>query len=237
MGAPEAAVLSPFNDEEFLARSAHLWSQSEGTETCHLLRLAVLRDLHRALHAQKSRCLAKGRKGDAKLLGDWESRVDELRSAASFESDMFGLLRSREPVKKRTRLLPDGLYAAIPREKLDRYDRLWEQTLAAEGIAQGWRLWKLSTWIVVNQSESWNQMLTDHLWPIGIPLWVDSLGFAESRSGNKDDAIWHGEWVVLAHPRVENATEFSLDLTRWPGSTLEAPEAPRWRLAFSPKKR
>lgn len=228
----------PFGSEQLIERSSHLWKQIEGSSEANLLKIAILRDLYRALHARKSQCLAKGAKEDARALNAWEARLTELKSAAQLSGELIDLIQSAEPVKKRTRLLPESLFSIVPREKLERYDRAWELSLAAEGFALGWKLWSLKAWVEIPSIERWNSMLSEQLWPNALVLFVESAGFIES--GDPDRALWQGDWLLLANPRIETGSDFSLDFGSFPGRSLAAPSdsaEPSWKLVFAPKKR
>ena len=89
------------------------------------------------LHAQKSRCLASGRRDLTQNLRNWENRILELRNQPKLEGDLLKQVNDTTPLRKRTRLLPEAIYTAIPREKLERYDRVWEAQLAAEACTLG----------------------------------------------------------------------------------------------------
>lgn len=236
----------PFGSEEVLARLAHLWREARKSslpdqpQATTLLRLAVLRDVFRALHAQKSRCLATGMKEQAQALKFWEARLEELRGAdLSLETlaepraydgdDLFAILGTQTPLKKRSRVIPQGLFSAIEREKLERYDRVWENALTAEAASIGWRFWRLEAWVSIQAIEAWNARLTEALWPDGIVLFVESAGFEETSDPEK--ARWQGQWTVSINPRFKTAQEIGLDFHGWPG---QAGNGHSWKSLFTP---
>lgn len=175
------------------------WLQAEGSASSDLLRLALLREIFRELHASKSRLLATGRREEARSCDRMEKRVDELRQSGSFPGDLGALLSSNEPLKKKSRPLPQALTRVIEPEKLNRYDRAWESTIAAEAFARGWNFWRLEAWVEINGIESWNQRLSERLWPEGIVLWVESGKFEPPR--------WQGQWLIVMDPGRESPSE------------------------------
>jgi hypothetical protein len=238
-----AAEALPQGCSEIFAQAAEHWRHCEGLEEATLLRLAILRDLIRELHAQKSRNLASGKKLEAQGLKVWELRVEDLRGSSKLEGDLMELLS--DPAKKpktRTRLLPEALFTNFSREKLERYDRQWEASLAAEAAQMGWHFWILDAWIDISGVEDWNQKLTEKLWPHGIILFSESAatqGFSSVAIGTGDDAVnfWHGRWIVLMHPRFRAPDELLGASSNLVSRTPVPPTLPKWKLLFSPRKR
>jgi hypothetical protein len=218
------------------------WRHCEGHPESTLLRLSILRDITRSLHAQKSRCLSTGRRDLATALRTWEDRLHELRNTSRLEGDLTQLVSGAAEIRKRTRLLPEALYSAIEREKLERYDRQWEAAIAAEASTLGWRFWSLEAWVEITLVEEWNQRLTEQLWPSGIVLFVESSP-TQGPSGQSvggmgmEFPLWHGRWICIVHPRFKSPSEIASNLAQWPGSPPETPSPAQWKLLFSPKVR
>jgi hypothetical protein len=215
--------------QEIISRQLARWDDAEGLPETTLLRLAMLRDLVRALHSEKSVCLATGKRAESQQFGSLEKKLGELRGAFSL-SGRFNELIEAPSLRKRTRLLPEALFAAIPREKFDRYDRQWESVIAAEAIALGWRFWELDAWVSVREAESWHRQLGEQLIPHGIIL------FAESISDPPDVVrvpaeVWHGRWTTVLQPSYATP---DFRVRSLPGTSLE-PAEPRWRMVFSPR--
>lgn len=224
-----------------VASHAERWRHCEGAAEATLLRLAILRDIIRALHAQKSTCLATGRRDLVQELKRWETRLHELRSQFKLEgqADLVSLVEGSDPVRKRTRLLPEALFSSIEREKLERYDRQWELALAAEAAALGWRFWALEAWVEITLVEEWNNRLGEQLWPSGIVLFVESSPVQGPAvdAGGKESPLWRGRWIAVVHPRFKSPSEIALNLAQWPGTPPEPPSPPAWKLLFSPRVR
>lgn len=220
---------------EILSQSSHLWNQISGAPQAALLRLSILRDLQRTVHAERSRCLASGQKETCNSLTAWEERLDRLRQASSLEGDLKTVLDNALKAKKRTRLLPESVFAVIDREKLERYDRLWEQAIAAEACALGWNFWTLEAWVEINAAEAWTRNLAEQLWPNGTLLFVDNADFIEPATPG-GQALWKGSWVVLLEPRFQSAKDIGIDVTSWDGSPYGPPSAPQWKRIFSSKR-
>src|SRR4051794_23570593 len=97
--------------EDLIARSSDRWKHCEGTEEITLLRLAMLRELIQVFHAEKSRCLATGKKDEAQQIRNWEARIHHLRDTSSLQDDLLTLLQNAlndakegKKISKRTRL-------------------------------------------------------------------------------------------------------------------------------------
>jgi hypothetical protein len=224
---------------ELLAQSAEAWRLCEGVEGASLLRLAILRDLLRSLHAEKSRCLATGKKAEAQQFRHWEQRIEDLRQCMDLRGELTDLLREGVLRKRRTRLIPQGLFNHLPADKLQRYDRKWETEIAAEACALGWRFWTLQAWVSIPLAEDWNRRLSERLWPNGVVLFVESL----KQSGPNDgpsEPLWKGQWTVLLQPKFKTPADLPLDFERWPGAPEASPvaqaEPPVWKLLFTPRR-
>jgi hypothetical protein len=232
---PSSPVELPPGSETLLAESSERWRQREGARDATLLRLVILRDLVRALHAQKSRFLATGQKSQAQSLKDWEARIDELKGCSPLEGDLYELLSGTRRARKRTRLLPEALYSSIEREKLERYDRQWEAAIAAEGASLGWRFWSLSASVEIMSVEAWNRRLAEQIWPHGITLYVEGGNAPGAALAGAPGQVpsWPGRWIVLLHNKFRAPAELGLDIAAWPGTAADP--APQWKLLFSPK--
>jgi hypothetical protein len=217
--------------DEILSQTAERWTHCEGQSEATLLRLNVLRELASTLHATKSQFLATGKRGEAQSLKSWESKLEELRGCSPLDGNLLELLNGARKAKKRTRVLPDALFTAIEREKLERYDRQWEGSLAAEAVSLGWRFWSLGVWVQIALIEDWDKRLREQLWPHGIVLFTESAG-----SPLADSSDWHGRWIVALHPKFRTPAEISLDFARWSGTVVSRGN-PEWKLLFSPRSR
>lgn len=224
--------------EDWVERNAHLWRQLNETPgpATNLLKLGILREIHRTVHAQKSGSLAKGRRDEARRLGEIETRVEALRQQAKLDGELAELIGRPPAGKKRTRVLPDSLFNFIEKEKLERYDRHWEAALAAEACAAGWRFWILDAWVQIPLIEHWSATLSEQLWPHGVLLFVESAGFLESRTDNPDDALWHGQWLAIVDPRYADPRDVTRGMDQWAGSTVAAPSPPHWKALYTPKR-
>ncbi|MGK5081733.1 hypothetical protein WDW37_00385 [Bdellovibrionota bacterium FG-1] len=231
--------LGPDNPEKdfqnVIERYNERWRHAEGLPEGTLLRLAILREICRLLHAEKSRYLAVGRKDATQSLRKWENRLYDLRCAFKLEDTLLNLIFSTEPVRKRTRLLPEALFSFIERAKLERFDRHWENAIAAEAVAQGWSFWALETWVEITLAEEWDKKLGEQLWPSGLVLFAESSPL--SPSGGATDSLWKGRWITVIHPHFKTPTEIALNLEQWPGTPSEPPSPPIWKFLFSGRMR
>jgi hypothetical protein len=227
-GAP-AAPARGTAAQEVIARFTARWNDSESVEESTLLRLAILRDLMREFHAQRSVLLASGKRAEAQGFREWEARAEAFRSAASLEGPLEELLHSGQPARKRTRLLPEALFSILEKDKFERYDRQWESTIAAEAASLGWRFWHLNAWVQISAVETWHRALSEKLNPHGIVLFAESA----ADTAGSDPNLWHGQWLVVLKPRYLTP---DFHVRALPGSS-ETPAPPQWKLVFSPKKR
>jgi hypothetical protein len=211
--------------DRLLGQSAEKWKAVEAVPERDLLRLSILRGLVNELHAQKSRYLSQGKRNEAGSIRGVESKIDELRGAKSLSGELGELMSSENKIVKRTRVLPDSLFSALEREKLERYDRQWEAALASEALSLGWKVWSLEASVEIPKVEEWNRLLVEQLWPDGVVLFVESAG----QPGTTP--VWHGRWITVLHPKFKKAEDISFNLSLLPGN--QSP--PLWRVLFSPK--
>jgi hypothetical protein len=207
------------------------WQDSAGLEETTLLRLALLRDLIRRLHAEKSACMARGQKAESQAFGETEKRLTELRGAATLDAPLDELLLRTSPIRRRTRLLPEALHSFIPKDRFDRYDRQWETAIAAEALSQGWRFWMLDAWVRIADAEEWHHQLGEHLHPHGLILFAESAPDALAAHAPPD--LWHGQWHIVLKPRFLTPDFRVQELS----GTSDQPQPPRWRLLYSPPHR
>ncbi len=220
--------------ETLFERAALRWDDYEGLEESTLLRLAILRDLMREIHAERSRCLAEGKKADAQAFRDREKAIEDLRKVSPLSGKLPDCLARSSQAKARTRLLPEALFGFLAREKLERYDRAWEATLAAEAAALGWCFWALEAWVDIQQVEKWQEALTGQLIPHGVILFAEnSETQAPSDVESGGPVLWHGRWYIVLKSQFRTP---HFNVERLPGVSKD-PELPQWRMLFSPKRR
>ncbi|MBL7716163.1 MAG: hypothetical protein JNL01_11930 [Bdellovibrionales bacterium] len=224
--------MESFSVEQLLEQAELLWKDFEELEEKTLLRLGVLRDLLDSLHAKKSESLARGKREEAAQIAALEARIDLFRNTSKFGSSLKELLDAKETPKKRTRLIPEGLYNFIPKEKLERFDRSWEMTLAAEGAQQGWNFWSLDVCVDVRQLADFQSGLGSALKPNGLILFAEGREQDTTPQSEGDEAIWKGRWYILLKPKFRTP-DFRVDSL--PGASPKT-EATYWRLLFTSRK-
>lgn len=204
------------------------WRDAATLPEATLLRLAILRDILGAIHAEKSVLLSRGSRQDAQGFQLQEKRLERLRQSATLPATLEEALNQDTEFKKRTRLIPDALYQVIDREKLERYDRAWEFTLAGEASYLGWKFWALKVWVEISGAEAFHRALSDRLNPNGLVLYAETVPGSDT-SGEH----WHGQWIVLLKPRY-----FTPDfrIAELPAAT-RGKTSPEWKLLFSPRPR
>jgi hypothetical protein len=216
--------------EDLVAQRSERWNDYQGMEESNLLRLAILRDLSRDLHLEKSKCLAQGNRDQAKEIKVWEDKLELLRTAGKLDGALMEVFSTADRLKKRTRLLPQQLFSYVEKEKFERYDRLWENEIAAEAASLGWNFWTLDTWVQIEKVEDWNTALSDGMLPHGVILFCEAVQDAAAVAGFQDH--WKGRWLIVMKPDFK---EPSISLEHLPGVS-QKPTPPHWKLLFSSKK-
>jgi len=213
------------------------WRDCQDLDTPTLLRLVVLREMIHLLHAEKSRCLACGKRQEAQALRVLEERLEALRDQPTLDGDIRQWCFSDKPIPagRRHRLVPDNLVTRIGRDKFDRYDRKWESAIAAEAAQAGWGFWTLEAWVEVSQVEPWAALLTQRLWPHGLILFVEN-----ACNPSIMERYWQGRWYVALAPHYRHPDELALQLERWTGSGSSSDPGmapPRWSVVLGTQGR
>lgn len=145
------------------------WKKTDGLPSAKLLRAAVLRDLVRQLHTQKSRSLAEGRKEEVIPIHRIEQSIESIyRAGAGGKKNLKALLDeypAEEASPEAPLSLPSALTSKISASALERYDRKWEKRIAASAVELGWKFWSLECWVTIRGVEIFNQALADRVWP------------------------------------------------------------------------
>lgn len=207
------------------------WTQCADLPEEGLLRLSLLRDAMRKLHAEKSSLLARGDRSQVALIKSWEDKVHRLREAPTLRGELMAQLEGEIAAGRRSRILPQALYNQISRERLERYDRQWENLLAAEACQLGWRFWALSGKVAIDRTSESDLALQSALWPNAVVLFSEP---ATDVDGGIEGEFWHGRWLMVIEPHFKSAEDLHLNLAGIPGGV---PDSWRWKLLFSPRSR
>ena len=182
---------------EFTTEWIQRWKAVQSQPSGALLRLALLRDYARKLHAERSACMATGNAPRGHQIESLEAKLAWLRTRLDLiqnanEPDL--LLQQITPPNSSVKetALPKRLTSLLPAEKLNRYDRAWERALAVEALKAKWCFWSADHLVRLDQAEHFHQELTDLLWPDGLILYVESGG------GTTPPQHWNGRWVGTA---------------------------------------
>jgi hypothetical protein len=210
---------------KLIEHSSERWKLYGDKPESHLLRLAILRDLIRLIHAEKSRLLAKGLKHNVNTLEKWETQIELAKNSANLDCSLEDILEAKSELIKQKHAIPDAFFKHIKREKLERHDRAWEYAITAQALSVGWAISQLEAWVPISSAEKWHHALGDFMFPNGIIL------FAES-AANPQDQKWKGRWLLVTPP---NKAHTPPDLNSLPGY-CKSPEPPRWTLLFLPNK-
>lgn len=175
------------------------WQEASAAKDEIILKLGILRDFSRQVHAERSVSLARG-------------SVAELQRLEKLDQNLNSLLTSREETLKipLEQLLensashlekappssfPAEFVAIIPKEKLERYDRKWELVISRQCLKQGWKFWKLESAVAIPEVEVFHNGLAQSLWPNGVLLFAESAAPLSSPQSR-----WSGRWVIAARP-------------------------------------
>jgi hypothetical protein len=229
-GRPEA----PAGTSEAFAKARLGWNACAGLAGAGVLRLDILRALLRAVHSERSRSAAAGKKEPLGDLRACEDRLELLRARGQLggELDFDTLFRSSldAPATEQRDAGMDRLFAAIERQKLERYDRKWEWAIAREAFALGWEFWLILAWVKTSLAEDWNSRLASAFWPRGVLLLVES-GEAP-RPAPQEPGLWKGRWIATMEPGFNGWEKLRDTAAGWPGTPGSAPESFSWSRLF-----
>ncbi|OFZ80032.1 MAG: hypothetical protein A2583_14740 [Bdellovibrionales bacterium RIFOXYD1_FULL_53_11] len=212
--------------DECISSRTERWDSLDGNRYETLLRLAVLRDIARDLHAERSRCLATGLVRELKEVRSLEATIELLKNAASLHGNLPALLK-RPPEGSRQRQLPSEFPAGMEAEKFERFDRLWEKAISAEAAREGWRFWLLDAWVGIRSAQQFHIALGEKLLPRCIVLFAESI--PPCPGSETPPELWHGRWYVTLEPDVDHE---SLGIGTIPGVFMK-PAPPAWTFLFA----
>jgi hypothetical protein len=175
------------------------WEAAEGKPEQDLIRLSILRRLSRVLHADFSRAMATGLSREFRdKLAKFDVRIDGFARLSPLPSSFSRLLDDDDvpsPPSVSPRTLPMALFAVLPKESIERFDRRWERELLAEALFIGGGLWTLEARIPAIGAADFQDSLERRLFPYAYSLFVETLGFR--------DPMWHGRWFLAARPGMD----------------------------------
>lgn len=220
------------NQYSFLDEYSSRWTESEQAAHARILKLGILRDIHRRLHKERSKLLAEGRSDVARSLTQVEASLYDLDLAAL---DHFGLqkLLSQTAILSDQRgspkfpELPEQVFEFLSKDKILRRDRIWDAWMLYCAHEMGWSLWTAHIWNKISTAENFHYQICDRLFPKAIGLLVESDIQKFSEIGSHGD-LWCGIWYVLS---PDASRPPSLDVTQIEGYSAE-PEPMSWKLAL-----
>jgi hypothetical protein len=172
------------------------WKKCADHSAVKLLRMAVLRDYARQLHAERSTCMAKGNIPRGHAIEDVEKKLEALRDRPELlagDETLRELLLLRFQDTEAPNTLPSSF--AIPKDRLERYDRHWERAIALLAADDDWNVFAITATVQLKKVETFHERLSDQVWPDAVILFVE--GLAESSTIPKE---WAGKWVGVARP-------------------------------------
>ena len=222
---------APLSIPEMIQGLEKRWGDAQKSPHGSLAQLVLLRELSRAVHAEKSWCLASGFPEEAEDLHAIEDKVDGLLANNGFKGSLADVLANPNPAigpesgEKRW-VLPKNVKDIIPSEKLERYDRNWEKAIACEAAKQGWDFWKLSASVQVAEAQACEDSLNKALANHGYILFADTA----ENSGLSEEfrqGIWPGQWILVIQPGFDCK---SIPLGTLKGIVMNTP--PQWTLLY-----
>ncbi len=203
------------------------WSEAAQAPSPRLIRLALLRELARAIHAGRSSVMATpGALPSPADLRKFEGVVEALRRDGTLRESLQETLRQAPPLAGPTppgpapSLRPLQMSRLVGPGKLERSDRQWELALAREAENCGYSLHAIEATVAMGEVESWSQRLEDSLWPRAVVLFTEAGAPPAAVSTN-----WTGRWWVCFEPGAD-ARESLAALDLRPAPRLRAvPEA------------
>lgn len=219
--APPPAVLDLY---------AERWKRCSSKDGRVVLRLAILRDFMRELHAERSRALATDQREKAEGFKQWEEAIDALRGSPEIarpDSDLAQVFTGeRKGSKPGPPVLPQALVEAIGPERIQRYDREWEAAIAGEAYRSGWGFWTVDVWVRVAEAEHFDDNLGERISPHGAVLFAEAVGADSPVEG----AEWLGRWWIVLESKWKTP-QFGIDAL----TSVRNRGAPRWALRFTPR--
>ena len=208
-----------------------LWKETEDHPDKYILRLSLMRDLSRLVHAERSMDLAQGKIPQGQTLERMEAQLSAVRGHPDIvtRGTLEETLEAPVSLEATQAKIPTELAALIPRAKLERYDRHWEAFLATEAFRQGWSIWELDATLLVSKAEAFHKHLSQVLWPKGVILYVE-MGADKNLPAGEGANLWNGRWLLIAHSSLKPE---HLEIERSPGVFRETPiSSPTWRRLF-----
>ena len=209
---------NPLLGLSWVARARDQWQSVSGLSETTLLRLVVLRALQHKVHSKRTSVLAEGSQDQNPV--NWntlETRIQEYHGCDLARMDFETVLTVDAPDSAGERFSPKQCYSIVPKEKLNRHDRLWEKEMVGESLRLGWEFSSLECWIETHKADVFHQSLENAFWPQGVLLTVESLETA--------DSLWKGCWKV-AHPPSTKTGSF--DIESLSGYSAK-PESHQWK--------
>lgn len=204
------------------------WSETQLHPYSQIFRTGILRDLSRSIHAERSRFLSEQTDSELPSLEKLESAMDSLLNVDLSDARLDSILnQSAQKLAPLPSVLPNELKAAIPADKLDRFDRKWERRIAELAALSKWTFWTLDAWIQIFHAEKFHKAIAQALWLKGLVLFVESV--PEARLDATAVPIWKGRWFTVFSPNEANSGPEIL--TSLPGLSME-PDQPRWTRIF-----
>ncbi len=188
-------------DDEGVDQLKKKWQEVATHHDQRLLRLAILRDLYREVHARISQPSATS--SDTLALKILQPCLEALRDSRKLPENWDELFRTstRPPSAPVSEPLSDPVLEAFGRERILRYDRKWEAALATEARLAGWSLWTATLELKLTDVGAANDRLISELWPGGICLFCEPAPPTKNHAEPKH-GYWRGRWWIALEPSV-----------------------------------
>ena len=209
------------NLQALVAEFETRWADAGQAKHSLLLRLTLLRELARKLHAGRSSVLAQSGAEAREIMAPLhllEQKAEALRATDALTGSLSECLDRANPNSPPAPLATPRMGQRLGRGKLDRPDRTWERAIAIEAEAQDFTLEGIEALVPMRQVEAWSNALERELWPVGVVLFTETSPTTSQANG------WRGCWWTCfapetnaaaclrsstLHPRPELAPEFA----------------------------
>ncbi len=206
------------------------WDFSRNSDTTHLLRLVMLRELHKETAEKRANCEAAGIAKTADQLKQVENILKSHVFSLEFPDSLDEILtKAADPKTLGSRPdLPASLTAAIGPGKLDKPERDWDLVIAHHAALEGWIFGALTFTVSQEDLHRWESRLQKSAWPTG------TLLFSEKADQAIAPGFWCGRWYLCYDSRFPSPDSWWKEIRNWPGSAISPEEEINWKVLFPP---
>lgn len=163
----------------------------------HILKIDILRDAYFFLHNLHSAQQTNNQEFSHFELTQMEQNIINSISKMTFTEDFIQILRNNQPPPPPIEI-PKSLFQIIKESKLNRFDRVFEKSLAYFGYKENCTFFELTYKINLKNVQKFHENLKTKLWPHALVLFVE--GESDNASSMKNH--WTGIWTIMLLPQT-----------------------------------